>query len=189
MILEASNHRNTGDIRAVWQYYIEDTHSKVTSDPENATQRPYEAIVNIVREMSNRLNNSELTFSPSLLIPMIETYAFEFQTGVGPQNWVVDLFISVAFPFDAILVALHEIYSGEVSPFSGTNKRVIADHIIYACEQWYQDCIKSNKRLFGSEENAIELTQILHDLSQSGLPQDKVQRANNLIRKVQQSYL
>lgn len=156
------------------------------NDP-NAAQQPYEAVVNVLREMSHRLKNSEATFSPSMLVPMIETYALEHQNGVGPPNWVVDLFIQVNFPFEIILGLLQEMYQNEVAPFVGRNKHVLADHMIYTCEQWYQDCIRSNKRLFGSEENAMEIQQILHHLSENSA-QAQNHRATTLMTKIQRSY-
>lgn len=69
--------------------------------------------------MSQRLKNSDNTFFPGMLIPMIENYAVEHQNGVGAKTWVPDLFIHVGFQFDAILSILNNMYSNDLAPFTG----------------------------------------------------------------------
>lgn len=138
--------------------------------------------------MSQRLKNSDTTFSPGMLIPLIENYAIEDQNGVGSKTWVPDLFIHVGFQFDSILSILNTMFLNDLAPFIGRNKRVLAYHMLYVCEQWYQDCIRSNKRLFGTEENAAGISEILAMLVQNGLQGEEADQANRLRQKIERSY-
>lgn len=185
MIFETVNHRNEADINATWQYYIDQIHLKAL---ENNSATPYEAIVTMVIDMSIRLKTSETTFSAKILVPLIESYAIEHQNGVGAKTWVPDLFIRVGLQFDAILVALQPLYLNDLAPFVGRNKRVIAYHMLYICERWYQDCIRNNKRIFGTEENAAEIGEVLEMLAQNGLAGEEANQAVSLRTKIDRSY-
>ena len=187
MIFESANHRGEAEISATWQYYIDTTHLKALED-DSGTGAPYEAIIDIVRDMSQRLKNSDNTFSPGLIIPMIENYAIEQQSGVGAKTWVPDLFIHVGFQFDAILSILNNMYINELAPFTGRNKKILAYHVLYVCEQWMQECQRSNKRLFGTEENAQGISEILGMLAQEGLQGEEAQQATRLRQKIERSY-
>jgi nuclear pore complex protein Nup155 len=162
LIFEAANHRTPTDINTTWQYYLQSVHQKVVDDP-NATQHPWEAVVNVIREMGPRLGYSQLTFSPSMLIPMIEAYAINNPNN-APANWVPDLFLHVKFSHEAIVGTLQNLYYNEVQPFVGGNKRPLAEHILYVCQQWYNDCARNNKAIFGSDDNAREIDNVLRTL-------------------------
>jgi nuclear pore complex protein Nup155 len=128
----------------------------------------------MMREMAHRLSRSETTFSPTLLIPMIETYAIEFQHEVGPRTWIPDLFIEVGFPFETIASTLQNLWYNNVAPFTGTRKHVLAGHMIYVLGRWHQDCLKKNTRIFGSDENAQDVNSLLGQLEREPLgPQER----------------
>lgn len=102
--------------------------------------------------------------------------------------WLPDLFIEVGFSFDSILGVLQNLYLNDIVPFTGQTKTIIANHMLFVIEKWYQDCIRSNQRLFGTEENAAEISQILQMLVQNGLHGEAASRANNLRRQIERSY-
>ncbi|KAE9363359.1 putative nucleoporin [Stipitochalara longipes BDJ] len=185
-IYEAASHRNEADISATWQSLIDATHQKALTN--NGTQQPYEAIVNMMRDMAHRLSLSETTFSPNLLIPMIETYAIEYQNNVGPRTWVEDLFISIGFPYETIVATIQGMWYNNVAPFTGTRKLVLARHIIYVLGQWYEDCIRSNTRLFGSDENADEINQLLDLLKNENLNAQDRDALGVLQRKISRAW-
>lgn len=60
--------------------------------------------------------------------------------------------------------------------------------MLYVCEQWFQDCQRSNKRLFGTEENAAGISEILGMLAQEGLQGEEADQANRLRQKIERSY-
>lgn len=187
MIYEAADHRNDADINSTWQNLLDATHAKVVENPK-ATEKPFEAVINMVRDMAHRLNLSESTFSPAVLIPMIEKYALECQRDVGPQTWVVDLFIHVNFPFETILNILQTMFYNDVAPFSGRNRRILGDHMLYTIQQWYQECVRTNARLFGGEGNAQEISQLLVMLSQNGLGKEEVDKALDLRNNIDRAF-
>lgn len=66
---------------------------------------------------------------------------------------------------------------------------MIAEHLVYVCQKWYEDCLRNNKRLFGGEDIAAEITDLLNHLAgelSSSADRDVVQE---LIRKIERSYL
>jgi nuclear pore complex protein Nup155 len=187
VIFESANHRNDMDIKAIWQMLIEQTHSKIQNDPEPVLL-PYEAIINLIRDMANRLKNSETTFSPTMLIPLLELYALQEQNGIGARNWVMDLCIHVGWPFEIIIAVLNDMFYADTPPFQARNKQILADHILYCVGQWYDECMRSNQRLFGSEENAQEICTMLDELVNSGLTAEETEVANVLRRKIERSF-
>ena len=80
------------------------------------------------------------------------------------------------------------MYYNDTAPFVDRNKRILADHILYICQQWYEDCMRSNQWLFGSEENAQDISHMLRELVQNGLQPDEQEQANELRRKIDRSF-
>jgi nuclear pore complex protein Nup155 len=124
--------------------------------------------------MGPRLNFSETTFSPAMLIPMIEKYAINNPSG-APPNWVPDLFLHVKFSHESIVATLQNMYFNEMQPFVGRNKRVLAEHILYICQQWYNDCARKNKAIFGGEDNVRDIDNLLQNLAPAFAPQQRDQ--------------
>ena len=131
---------------------------------QSSTKR--QAVVNVIRNMGPRLGYSETTFSASILVPMIETYAFNYPGG-GPPNWVPDLFLHVKFSYETIVATLQNMYYNETLPFVGRNKRVLAEHILHVCQEWFADCARNNKVIFGSDDNARDVEDFLGQLVQA----------------------
>ena len=38
---------------------------------------------------------------------------------------------------------------------------MLAAHILYICKQWYNDCARTNKAIFGSDDNARAIAELL----------------------------
>jgi nuclear pore complex protein Nup155 len=189
-IYEAANHRNPADINATWQALLDFTHSKVADAGANAGQQPYEAVITMVRAMHQRLGSSELCFSPQFLIPLFERYAIEHQNGVGPEFWLPDLFMEVDFAYETIVQVLQSMWYSNIAPFTGRRKQVLAAHLLYVLEQWFLDCERNNNRLFGSEENAQDISQLLEALAAGGeaLRQQDVEKCAELRRRILRSF-
>lgn len=116
----------------------------------------------MVRQMAQRLGHSEVTFSPQLIIPMLERYYVE--NIAGTPEWLPELLIDVKFPFETIISILQSMWYTNSPPFTGSRRRVLSQHIIYVLNQWYEDCIKSNTRIYGTESNAQEVMDFLEQL-------------------------
>lgn len=188
LIYETAGHTNEADIAAAWESLIDSTHKKVVDDP-NASQLPYEAVVTEVKEMSHRLAGSENTFNPQMLIPLIERYALEHQREVGADRWVPDLLIAVGFPYDASIRILQQLWYGNVAPFTGAGNRVLASHIVYMVERWFEDCLGRNERVFGGEDVAREIVGLLSAVGGTpGLGQAERTKLEELKRRVGRGY-
>ena len=185
-IYQVADHRNEADINATWQQLITSTHSRVAENQgsQDTAQQPYEAIITVVKDMADRLNRSETTFSPTIIVPMIEQYAVEFQNGVGSRHWVPDLFMEVGFSYESIVTIIQGLWYNNLAPFTGRNRNILAEHIIYVCSQWYENCITTNTRLFGSDDNAQDIGELLEVVG-SGLGGDDQQLVQGLRRGIQ----
>ncbi|RKF83939.1 Nucleoporin NUP170 [Golovinomyces cichoracearum] len=186
-IYEAASHRNEADIAAIWQQLLDSTHSKTASDPSPG-QLPYEAVITMVREMARRLSVSESTFSPRILIPMLERYAQEFQFQIGPRTWLPELFIEVGFTHETIVGVLQDMWYQSVAPFTDKRRRILSEHILYVIEKWYEECMRSNLRLFGSEEIADGVLKLLNVLVSSELSAQDSDVCAEMNRRIIRAY-
>lgn len=169
LIYQAADYSNQADIEATWMNLLESTHQKIVEQGDKATQMPYEAVIQAVRETALKLSLSETIFPPSLLVPMLERYAFEHQLGLGAPSWVMDLFLDIGVPFDTLLSVLEAMFYNDEAPFEGHNRGIIANDMVYVIKKWFQYCIRENQRLFGGSDNAAVIIQTLTMLTQNGL--------------------
>lgn len=169
----------------MWEQLLQSVQARVEDEAQAYAERPYEAIINIIREMSQKLSGYEVVFSPNILVPLVETYAVE-HAHPGPINWVPDLFISVSFDYDTIINILEGMFYNEVNPFVGPNRIILANHIVYVAEQWYMDCMRHNKRIFGGDVQKDQIGQILAELAAAAYRDDAMgrQRVMDLRRKI-----
>ncbi|KAI6248804.1 Nucleoporin [Erysiphe necator] len=186
-IYDAASHRNEADIAATWQQLLDFTHDKVASDP-NAGQLPYEAVITMIRDMARRIGRSESTFSPRILIPMLEKYALEFQFQTGPRMWLPELFIEVGITYETILSTLQDMWYQNIAPFTDRRRNILAEHILYVIEQWYEECMRANGRLFGSDEIATSILELLDALVTSNLSAQDRDLCEELKRRIMRAY-
>lgn len=126
--------------------------------------QPYEAIIETIRSLAQRLNLSETMFPVSDLVPMLERYAVEFQNGVGPETWVMDTLIDVGVPFESIYPVLEVMFYNDEAPFQGKNRRYIANDIVYVVKLWLQDRRRGTGEVLGGAANAATISATLQTL-------------------------
>ena len=182
LMYQAADHRNPVDIRATWQNLLEQTHRETL---ERGQPEPYEAVAEIVRHMASTLKLSESTFPVPDLIPMLKTYEFDYQRDIGPATWVVDLFIELDIPFEAILGPLEAMFRYNERPFHGANRRCIANDIVYVLQRWFQQSSQRAGMVFGSEANAAEISHTLLMLTQNGLDEARVEQCQVLRTRIE----
>ena len=165
MIYQVADHRNPADIQSTWQALIEQTHR---TTEEAGEPLPYEAVALAVRSLGARLRLADATFPIPVLLPMLERYALEYQRGVAPATWVIDLFLELDVPHEALLPVLEQLYYANEQPFQGKNRRVLATDSVYLIGKWFLDSERSGERIvFGSEENAAGVEEIMKNLIRS----------------------
>lgn len=181
VIYEAANHRGEADITATWTALINAAHGS------SATATPYEMVYAKVQEMASRLNHSETTFSPTILVPLLEQYAVTYQNGVGPREWVPDLMIRCGVSFETLISIIQGMWYNNLQPFTGRHRVLLADQILFLCNQWYEHCLARNERIFGSDQTAQEINELLEVIGPSMDAQGQ-QDAEQLRRYIRRSF-
>jgi nuclear pore complex protein Nup155 len=181
-IFYQADHRNAADVKSTWQNLIEDTHQKTVT---RGSPQPYEAVIDKVRSLGSRLRMSETIFPIRELVPMLERYSLEFQRNVGPPTWVVDLFLDLGVAHDALYAVLESMYYTDEAPFHGTNRRYIAQDLLYLLTGWFQETVRLGGMVFGSDVVAERVSEMLLILTQSNvIGQDQMETAHELRSRI-----
>lgn len=168
-----------------WQDLLQSTHQEAV---ERGEPLPYEAVSEKVRTLGARLNLSEIVFPVHVLVPMLKRYAFEFQNGIGPSTWVVDVFIDINVPFETLFGVLESIFYANENPFVGQNRRHVADDLLYVVRLWVQQSTRDNDMILGSQENVAAVSQALQVLVQhGGLDRNKKEECQVLRTRIEYS--
>lgn len=177
-IYYVADHRNTADILSTWQTLLDTTHEATAKKGE---AQPYEAVIEKVRSLGSRLRMSEIVFPIPEILPMIERYSLQHQRGVGPQTWVVDLFLDLEVAYETIYTTLENMFYNDEAPFTGPNKKPIAIDLLYIIRQWYHETQRVGGAVFGSDVMAARISEMLVLVQQqAGLPGNLVQMAQDL---------
>ena len=186
LIYHAADYRDPTDIRNTWRNLIDAVHTETTAQGQI---QPYEAIVEKLRELGSRLNLSETAFPIPDLVPMVEAYAYLNQRNVGSPTWVMDLFLDLRIPYESIFPVLEAMFYNDEAPFHGNQGRVvIGNDMVYIAQRWYQDSSRGTGRLFGSETNALAISQTLEMLERNGLDAERVEACQVLRARIDQAF-
>jgi nuclear pore complex protein Nup155 len=162
LIYQVADHRNPADIRTSWQELIDQTDREALLLRDSL---PWEAVGDKVRNLGRRLQGADATFPVQTLLPMLERYALKDSARGAPKTWVIDIFLNVDIPHEALLPVLEQIYYGNEHPFVGTQRRIIAAHMVYVVKTWLEGSSRRGERIpFGSEENAGLCVDLLRGL-------------------------
>ncbi|KAH8691484.1 putative non-repetitive nucleoporin [Talaromyces proteolyticus] len=183
-IYYVADHRNTADIRSTWENLLDQVHNATV---EKGDAAPYEAVIEKVRSLGSRLRMSEIVFPISVVLPMIERYSFNYQRDIGPPTWVVDLFLDLEVPHETIYTTLEGMFYNDEAPFTGTNKRYIANDLLYIIQRWYSETVRLGGTVFGNDVMAARISEMLILVQQSGIPAEYVQLAQELRVQIENS--
>ncbi|KAL8813920.1 MAG: hypothetical protein Q9223_006823 [Gallowayella weberi] len=183
LIYEAADHRVASDIKATWQNLLDAAHEQ--AELINEGPQPYEMVAETVRTLGNRLGLSETMFPVSDLLPMLKRYAFHHQRNVGPETWVVDIFTDLQVPYETIYSVLEGMFYNDEPPFQGRNRRIIGNDMVYITGAWFHDSIRGSGTIFGGEDNAIAVSDMLHTVMQSGLDERRLEEGQNLRMRIE----
>jgi nuclear pore complex protein Nup155 len=162
LIYQVADHRNPADIRASWQELINQTSREALMQRDAL---PWEAVGDKVRNLGRRLQGADATFPVQTLLPMLERYSLEDAARGAPKTWAIDVFLNVDIPHESLLPVLEQIYYGNEHPFVGTQRRIIAAHMVYVVRTWLEGSSRRGERIpFGSEENASLCIDLLRTL-------------------------
>lgn len=136
--------------------------------------------------MGNRLRMSEVIFPINMLVPVLERYSLEFQRGVGPQGWVVDLFLDLGVAHESLYTALESMHYTDEAPFHGSNRKYITSDLLYLIACWFKESVRLGGAVFGSEIVARRISEVLLLLQQQGgLSPEQAQDAQELRARIE----
>jgi nuclear pore complex protein Nup155 len=165
LIYAVADHRDISQIKTTWQQLLQSVHDEAV---RRDTAQPYEVVAEKIRSLGARLRLSESIFPVPILLPMLEKYAFEYQRGVGPVAWVIDIFLELQVGCEKIFDVLESMWYANETPFYGRNRAIISNHLIIVIEQWLHDTVKGGGLIFESEAGAVRVDQTLQMLLQTG---------------------
>ena len=84
----------------------------------------------------------------------------------------MDVFLDIGVPAETVFAVLEEMLCGEEAPFTGRNRGFIADDVLYVAQRWFEDTSRHGV-IFGGEENARGVLEVLGTLSTRGLGREK----------------
>lgn len=118
---------------------------------------------------------------------LLERYSFEFQRGVGPATWVIDIFLDLQVPHEVLFAALEAMLYADEPPFHGRNRAIIAADTLYVSKQWLHDSARSQSRIFGGESNADAVRAAMQLVLQQGLAGDSLEEWQALGIRIDQA--
>ena len=140
--------------------------------------------------MASRLRLSEHVFPITVLLPMLEIYAFEFQRGADSPTWVIDIFLELETGCEVLFDVLEFMWGANEAPLSDRNRGVLANHLVHVIEYWFHDTSKGGGILFDSEAGAARVDQMLHvllrDGAQAGLDAPTAEKCRSLRQRIAQ---
>jgi nuclear pore complex protein Nup155 len=156
-------------ISTTWSHLIDTTHAEAL---EANIARPFEAMIEKVRNIGFRVRMSETVFPVREILPLLEQYKFELQRDVGPPTWVVDLFLELEVAHETIYSTLESILYNNEAPFMDRNRRVIGNDLVYLIGRWFMESGRGGAQIFGSDAVANEVSTLLQTLQQNGVTDD-----------------
>ncbi|KAK2759529.1 hypothetical protein FQN54_003008 [Arachnomyces sp. PD_36] len=182
-IMHLADHRNSTDIKAMWQSLLQDVHEETV---ERGHPLPYEAVIEKFRSLGGRLRMSETTFPVPLLLPLLERYVLEHQRGVGPETWVIDLFLDLQVAHESIYSVMEALFYNDEPPFHGSNRQHIGRDLIYLIQRWFYDTVRVGGAVFGSDTLAARVSEMLLLLQQSNMGDEMTHVCQELRLKIEQ---
>ncbi|KAL8662879.1 MAG: hypothetical protein Q9202_004301 [Teloschistes flavicans] len=183
LIYDVADHRVASDIKATWQNLLERVHAE--AEVQNDGPEPYQMVAETIRSLGTKLGLSETMFPVATLLPMLKRYAFNFQPNAGSETWVLDVFIDLQVPFETIWAVLENMFYNDEQPFQGRNRRFIGNDMVHIARLWFQDSLRGSGTLYGGEDNAYGVSQMLHLIMQNGLDEGRLEECQNLRMRIE----
>ena len=145
-------------------------------------EQPWELVADKVRSLGNRLRFSEYVFSVSMLLPMLEEYAYSARSGGGPPTWPIEIFLELQTRCEVIFDILEGMWYANEQPFAGRNRAILGSHLLYIANRWMHETIKGGNVLFDSEAGAQRVDQMLEAIVESGIADAETLQGARLFR-------
>lgn len=181
-IYAVADFRDTTQVKATWQQFLEAVHTSSIEDSEARTTdsslpdaTPYEIVAERFREVGARLKNSEAVFPVPTLIEMLEMYNVtlgrdigviteEVTPGAGIPHWIPDIFFELEIPCGLIYDTLETAFftsnaQGQANPLQ---RQLILSDLLYTVEKWlHVSYARASGTLFGGESGQQRIGELL----------------------------
>ncbi len=102
----------------------------------------------------------------------------------------MDTFLDLHVPYSALLPVLEAMFWNNEAPFTGPNRVIIANEILYLSQRWYQDSVRSAGRgPFGAgtgvDPNDVAAT--LGTLMQNGIEEKRREACRSLGAQIERA--
>ena len=164
-IFHLADYRNAADIKATWQHLIQDLHANTVA---KGSSRPWEAVIEKIRSLGNRLRLSETVFPIRELVPILERYSLEHNREIGNTPWVVNLFIELGIPHESLYAVLEAMWYTDEAPFQGSNRRLVAYDLLYVVQVWLYETTRVGGVPLGSQSVSERVSETMTLLQQQG---------------------
>lgn len=190
-IYHSSGYRNQAEVLGTWEQLLEREHHAVLEQGDSNAQQPYEHIVSIIIELAQRIGSlPDLIFGPNIFIPLLERYRVHHQRDVSSPYWVMDLCIDIGIAYEQVFTVLNALVHSQERPFVGTNRRLVANDLVYITGRWLENCLRINQRLFGGYDQAAEVQDTLRQLLElQVLQQPEIENARDLRERISRNLI
>lgn len=104
---------------------------------------------------------------------MLFRYYLTQQREVAPATWPVDIFLSLSIPYEIIVSTLETIFANSEAPFTGRNRRLVADNLINVIRHWYGETALAGGLVLGGEDNIAAVSATLRVILSARILDDR----------------
>ncbi|KAJ9656528.1 hypothetical protein H2198_004877 [Neophaeococcomyces mojaviensis] len=181
-IYAVADFRDTTQVKATWQQFLEAVHTSSIQDSEaraadsnlpDAT--PYEIVAERFREVGARLKNSEAVFPVPTLIEMLEMYNVNLGRDIGVitedvlpgahiSHWIPDIFLELEIPYELIYDTLETAFFTSNAQGQGNQlqRQIVLSDLLYCVEKWlHASYARAGGMLFGGDNGQQRIEELL----------------------------
>ena len=190
LIFAVADHHNAVDIKSTWQNLVDttDAESQVLYGRQALS---WETLGDKIRDLGRRLQGSDTYFPVNEILPMLDRYMVApSRSNIRPSpEWVLSIFLDLEVPHETLLPILERLYTSHEAPFDTPSRRkIVAGQMIELMFLWCQDSERRGERVvFGSEENASQLQDLIAGLLRDNLDAEARRKAEGMVGMVQKA--
>lgn len=100
-----------------------------------------------------------------MLLPILTEWAFD-DSAKNQRNsletWVIELFTDLSIPHEALVTGLEDLFYNPEVPWNSDRIRAkVAQLLVYTINNWYEDTARGGGIIFGGDDNAVVMLDLL----------------------------
>jgi nuclear pore complex protein Nup155 len=102
------------------------------------------------------------------------------------ETWPIELFLDLSIPHEVLVTGLEDLFYNTEAPWRTDRvKQKVAQLLAYTINKWYEATSRGGGIVFGSEENAVAMLEMLKTVAEWGKldrrAQDEVEKVRDLV--------